>query len=128
MTSSIDALAIRKALGAGFWGPPSPFGPDGWAFRRIRGGAGSVIVTEFVLDGTAWWHASIAFETDRPSYNALAALHTAVWGGDGYAYQVFAPKSKHINIHENALHLWGRADGKPELPEFAAILGDGRSI
>ena len=43
-------------------------------------------------------------------------MHRAVF--PGYAYQVFAPPESHVNIHGNALHLWGRADGKPILPEF----------
>jgi len=40
-----------------------------------------------------------------------------VWPA-GYAYQVFAPPSQHVNIHPYALHLWGKVDGSPTLPEF----------
>ncbi|TQK29408.1 hypothetical protein [Arthrobacter sp. SLBN-53] len=52
-----------------------------------------------------------------PTYDELGRLHRAAFG-DGYAYQVFAPAAQHVNIHQNALHLWGRADGPPCLPEF----------
>jgi hypothetical protein len=38
--------------------------------------------------------------------------------GDRWAYQVFAPPADHINLHNFALHLWGRLDGKPVLPDF----------
>lgn len=54
---------------------------------------------------------------EMPTYDDLCLLHRAVFK-DGYAYQVFAPPSRHVNIHQYALHLWGRSDGKPVLPEF----------
>jgi hypothetical protein len=44
-------------------------------------------------------------------------LHSAVFG-EGHAYQVFVPTSEHINLKENVLHLWGKADGTPALPDF----------
>ena len=39
---------------------------------------------------------------------------------EGWAYQVFAPPWAHINIHPNALHLWGRLDGANVLPDFGS--------
>ena len=54
-----------------------------------------------------------------PSYADLVAMHHAVWGKHGYAFQVFPPAHKHVNIHERVLHLWGRADGANCLPDFA---------
>ena len=57
-------------------------------------------------------------QVDR-KIDILADLHAAVFGA-GYAYQVFAPPSEHVNIHEFALHLWGRLDGRSALPEFGA--------
>ena len=39
----------------------------------------------------------------------------------GFAYQVFAPPTRHVNIHEHALHLWGRVDGKSITPDFGAF-------
>lgn len=53
-----------------------------------------------------------------PTYDDLVMLHRAVFGLDSYAYQVFAPQRQHVNIHNFALHLWGRADGRAVLPEF----------
>jgi hypothetical protein len=31
---------------------------------------------------------------------------------------MFAPPAEHVNIHERALHLWGRVDGSPVMPNF----------
>lgn len=120
MTATVNALTVRRVLGRKEWGPPHQFGPDGWLFQSQTPEAGrcSVIVSaDRHDDGLVWIHASISRELLMPSYDDLQLLHRAVFG-DGYAYQVFAPPTSHVNIHEHALHLWGRADGRPELPEF----------
>ncbi len=78
----------------------------------------SVIISCAEHDGVEYLHASIAGD-ELPSYAELVALHRAVFDS-GYAYQVFAPPAQHVNIHECALHLWGRLDGRPVLPEFGA--------
>lgn len=45
--------------------------------------------------------------------------HRQCLGIDGeWDYQVFAPPSDHVNIHNYALHLFGRLNGKPALPDF----------
>lgn len=116
MTTSFDPLQIRRLLGRQDWSPPSPLGPDGWSLRS-RGEPGSVIVTCAEHDGDDWVHASIAWRDRMPTYLELKMLHDAVFAG-GWAYQVFAPGSDHVNIHQHALHLWGRLDGKPALPDF----------
>jgi hypothetical protein len=118
VTTNIDILTVRRVLGRDVWSPPRPFGPDGW--NLVRGDPeGSVIVTcADGEDGVEWVHASIAYADQMPSYEDLVLLHRAVWKGKGWAYQVFTPDSDHVNIHEHALHIWGRLDGSPVLPDF----------
>jgi len=79
-----------------------------------------ISVAPWLQDGVAtnWVHASISRSAVMPSYEDLVRLKASVWGPDGEAYQVFAPVREHVNIHEHALHLWGRADGKGVLPRF----------
>jgi hypothetical protein len=103
-------------LGRDDWLAPVEFGPDGWSFTHARS-EGSVIVSVADFNGADWVHASIARTGQMPTYDDLCKLHRAVFG-TGYAYQVFAPPADHINIHEYALHLWGRADGAAALPNF----------
>ena len=122
IATSFDALAIRRRLGRGDWTAPQRLGPDGWGYRKI-GSPGSIIVTcADHDDGHDWVHASIAFPDHMPTYEDLKMLHAAVFC-DGWAYQVFAPPSDHVNIHEYALHIWGRLDGKPGLPDFTRGMG-----
>jgi hypothetical protein len=113
--TSFNALRIRRLLGRENWAAPMPHGPDGWSFMNFDGRA-SIIISCAPHDGDEWVHASIARER-MPDYADLKMLHAAVFG-DGWAYQIFAPPSDHVNIHRFALHLWGRLDGKPVLPDF----------
>jgi hypothetical protein len=114
----LDIEAIHKRLGP-YWRPPQALGEDAWWFY----GPGEMkIIVSYDPDtepGVEWIHASIshAIETRYPSYNDLKTMHHGVFG-DGFAYQCFVPVDKHINIRSNVLHLWGRLDGKPALPDF----------
>jgi hypothetical protein len=113
----IDAKTIHRRLGRN-WAKPQPLGEDGW---YILGNGVSIIVTlDTDSDPSAEWiHASISYKASYriPSYADLKMLHRAVFE-DGHAYQCFVPPDEHINITDNVLHLWGRADGKPALPDF----------
>jgi hypothetical protein len=103
--------------------PPSAFGPAGVSVRlhdQQGRHIGSVIVSQTPLDGADWIHASIAWTNHTPVYQDLALLKAAVFGDRREAYQVFPSANRHVNIHEHALHLWGRADGARVLPDFGA--------
>jgi hypothetical protein len=46
-----------------------------------------------------------------------------------YAYAVFPPADRYVNIHPHCLHLWARLDGSAVLPEFSEIVpGIGLSV
>lgn len=116
MATSFNPLTIRRVLGVDDWLAPRPFGQDGWSFLHRREDS-SVIVSCAPLDDGEIVHASISHPATLPTYEELKLLHRAVFG-DGWAYQVFAPPSDHVNIHAFALHLWGRLDGSAMLPDF----------
>lgn len=100
---------------------PQEFGPQGFmaqVLSRVTGTSGSVIVTQAEVDGEEWLHASLAWSEQDPSYAEMHALHLAVFGRRRWSYQVNAPTVDHVNIHEHALHLFGRVDGKAMLPDF----------
>jgi len=93
----------------------SQFGPDGVHAQSTEH---SIIVSRAEQDdGIEWTHASMITRAGKPTYDELCWLHRIVFG-DGFAYQCFVPPSSHVNIHEDALHLWGRADGLPAMPDF----------
>ena len=117
MTSTLDSLQIRKALGRDDWSVPTQHGPDGWYYLGINDNQGQVIISASGWPGldVDIIHASIA-RPSMPTYFDLKLLHKAVF--PGFAYQVFAPIKAHVNIAKTALHLWGRADGKAMTPDF----------
>lgn len=116
---TIDApLMLRALMGRKEWAAPQRFGPDGWVLD-CKAEPGSLIVSRATIEHVEWVHASIAYADRMPTYDDLVQLHRAVFPG-GWAYQVFAPPEHHVNIHEHALHLWSRADGRPALPNFGA--------
>lgn len=123
MAERVDGLAIRRRLGRRDWSVPDPYGPDGFAYNH-RTELLRIIVTAGHAPDMAegvWLHASISHGERTPTYEELVLLHRAVWGETGWAYQVFAPTADHVNIHPRALHLWGRPDGSPQLPNFGAF-------
>ena len=118
MATTVNALRLRKVLGRD-WSVPEQFGPDGWRLFHLEGGV--VLVTAAAFDdGLEFIHASMTWPGRVPTYEELTVLHRAAFG-DGWAYQVFSPTRSHVNIHENALHLWGRLDGQPWIPDFSAF-------
>lgn len=115
----IDAKRIAKALGPDWW--HEEFGDDGWRFTGI----GRTILVSFDPDsepGVEWVHASISYHQSwrMPTYGDLKQMHAAVFGS-GHAYQCFVPPGEHVNITANVLHLWGRLDGQPALPNFGRM-------
>lgn len=115
---------LREKLDGVRLGDLEPFGPAGFSLVLIepgRGGGpvGSVIVSQDRFgDGHDWIHASIAFQHEDPAYADLVALKAAVFGPVREAYQVFPASARHVSIHDHALHLYGRADGRPVLPDM----------
>lgn len=120
MPTTINALRARKVLGVKEWFQPVEYGPDGWCFGS-QDYTRSIIVSCAWMDGAEWIHASISYSDHEtmPTYDDLVLLHRTFF--PGYAYQVFAPPDQHVNIHETALHLFGRVDGKPVMPEFGGM-------
>lgn len=120
----LDPQRIRKALGPE-WLSANRFGEDCWVFDTDDPKAYRRIIVSMWTEpvGTPpllvpWIHASFSHSdgATMPSYDDLCLMHRAIF--PGFAYQVFAPPEKHVNITHNVLHLWGRADGKPAMPDF----------
>lgn len=114
----IDAQAIRERLYGEYWSEPEPYGEDSWIIYRTDRKI-IVSIDNYSDPDTPWIHASVSYDQSWriPSYSDMKQMHAAVFG-DGHAYQCFVPPSEHINITANVLHLFGRLDGKPALPNF----------
>jgi hypothetical protein len=102
--------------------------PDKWHYVN-RGANGAtyahktdrISVIESIAieqDGKRWQHVSLARPDRLPDYDDLTFVKRHWIGEDKYAYQVFPPKAKHVNIHPNCLHLFSCLDGDAVLPDF----------
>lgn len=105
------------------YGLPHPKGE--WRIRNIdvdgvhysRYDVSLIISVAKEKDGRLWCHLSVALPYSTPSYKMLCDLKEEFLGPDRKAIQVFAPKSEHINIHPNCLHLWCCLEGDL-IPDF----------
>ena len=101
---------------------------DGWALRQKDGGLRVIVDCEVKDDGNEWIHVSYSRAKETPSHADTVRVKDAFLG-DRYAYAVFPPSDKYVNIHKHCLHLWARADGQAVTPEFSSVLPEiGRSI
>lgn len=126
MTNS--ANVVRTILGRHDWNFPRPYGkPDrgydhaGFVLDHLRQRSRIIVSVEDApeeIGGGRWAHASMSHQDRVPDYEEMCLLHAAVWGSEGWSYEVHAPRAEHVNINETVLHLWGREDGAPVLPDF----------
>lgn len=101
---------------------------DGWICRQKDGGLRVIVDCEVKEDGREWVHVSYSRAKETPSHADTVRVKEAFLK-DRYAYAVFPPPDKYVNIHKHCLHLWALAAGTPVTPEFSAIVeGVGRSI
>jgi hypothetical protein len=99
---------------------------DGFAVQR--GGLRAIVDCSVKADGEWWLHLSVSRKSWAPNAEDMRAAKEAFLG-DRYAYAVYPPADRHVNIHPFCLHLWARFDGAPLLPEFSEVLDVvGRSI
>src|SRR3954451_24763106 len=120
MINLMNILDIRRKLGRTEWQAPIQIVPGQWSFKSNVSGSIIVYVAPYPMDDgeeVEWVHASISRRDYMPTYEDLVMLYKAVFN-DGWAYQIFAPSDRHINIHNYALHLYGRLDGKNIHPDF----------
>lgn len=117
------ALKERKPLPL-----PSIELPAGWHVKLgtsevcyVRNPARELIVgySEAIeKDGRRWRHVSASKPKRVPNYEEMCLVKNIFVGEEVEAYQVGAPKSRHVNIHKTCLHWFAPMDG-PALPDFS---------
>ncbi len=116
MPSSIAVKPIRREFPSPVWMPPKEFGSDGWMLVTADRESSVIVSVGRFEDGHEWVHASIANLHTMPTYDDLQRLHRAI--NSRWAFEVFAPPSVHVNLHQFARHLWARLDGTCIHPAF----------
>ncbi len=94
---------------------------DGHCFAHANG-LRVIVDCEQKSDGKRWLHVSFSRKNWTPSHQDACMVKVA-FIGNRYAYAVFPPADRYVNIHEHCLHLWALAEGDGRvLPEFSAEL------
>jgi hypothetical protein len=99
------------------WTILQPFG-DGFAYR-YRNGLRVIVTTGSFDDGRDWMHISVSRKDRLPSWDDMKFVKNT-FAESRVGYQVFAPPSEHVNIHDFCLHIWVPLSGAPPLPNFGA--------
>jgi hypothetical protein len=103
--------------------------PDGWRILqpwgdgnvyRYRDQLTVIVTTADFPDGRDWMHISCSRKDRLPSFDDLKFAKSTFAGDGRYAYQVFPPADKYVNIHPFSLHLWAPLNGAPPLPDFTS--------
>lgn len=76
-------------------------------------------------DKQIWIHVSVSRSNGTvPDYRDMKYVKDCFFGNNRYAYQVFPTQEDHYTLpFIEVLHLWGRADGHPVLPDFLRARG-----
>jgi hypothetical protein len=92
---------------------------DGISYQRDDRRMSVIISGSVEADGKRWVHFSVARPDRLPAWDELVRVKEQFLGAETTAIQVFAPRSKWINIHERCFHLWVCAEVAPVVPDFA---------
>ncbi len=58
------------------------------------------------LPGQPWEHVSVSLKSRCPTWREMDAIKRIFWSDSATVMQLHVPRDKHINTHENCLHLW----------------------
>ena len=118
MTNPIDFFKVQEKL-------------DGSSWKHVSKNL-FVISSTSIIGEYEWKHVSVSKRDIKGrmvdvSWEEICEIKEK-FIGDKYAYMVFPPKDKYVNI-AHVFHLWQRTVSDMVLPEFSALIpGIGRSI
>lgn len=124
--AGVDVHALREIQRTAVYVQLPPMNPPGWVCLRHEGhdadyrnpsGLFAIVSACVELDGKRWIHFSMSHRKRLPEWEEMVEAKEAFFGPESTAYQVFAPRSKWVNIHPRCLHLWVCLDG-PVTPDF----------
>lgn len=118
-----DAITDRHPMGRGWTPIPSavPY-QSTWRNRRhqltVIWSLGWHNDDPADADRDYWLHVSCSRVNMTPSHEHMTEVKDLFIGPERWAYSVWAPVERHINIHATTLHLWAPAANRPRLPDF----------
>ena len=68
-----------------------------------------------------WEHVSVSRQDRTPSWAEMDRVKRLFWDDDETVMQLHVPRSKHVNLHPNCLHLWRPINVEIPLPPMVAV-------
>lgn len=93
---------------------------EGDRFGAFRLGGLAILATSGD-DRVAWEHVSVSRSDRTPTWEEMDRVKRLFWDGDETVMQLHVRRDRHVNLHENCLHLWRPIDGEIPLPPQAAV-------
>ena len=87
----------------------------------------SAILSEEIHSGLKWLHLSISSKFKKIDFDFMRNAKDRFIGKDKYAFMIFPPKDKHVNIYPNCYHVFHCVDRHP-FPEFSGFIDGIRSL
>ena len=72
-------------------------------------------------DEIPWEHVSVSREDRCPTWAEMDKIKRMFWNNDEAVIQLHVPRSQHVNVHPNCLHLWRPIDVAIPLPPMIAV-------
>jgi hypothetical protein len=68
-----------------------------------------------------WEHVSVSRHDRPPTWAEMDKVKRLFWKDDEAVMQLHVPRSQHINVHPNCLHLWRPIEMPIPLPPKVAV-------
>lgn len=94
-------------------------GPNGVFHLPHRGAVLRVIAS----DGLGWEHVSVSLQARTPTWAEMDLVKRIFWRDDETVMQLHVPRSDHVNLAKNALHLWKPVDAEIPRPPVELVGG-----
>ena len=73
------------------------------------------------LSGEVWQHVSVSLAKRAPTWREMEFVRELFFNDDELVLQFSVPREKHINVHDNCLHLWKPTETFIPLPPQATV-------
>lgn len=107
-TKRVEQFRLRTGL----YGTDESFGMNG-AFRVPKDGVILLVIAsngddweETGMPLPKWEHVSVSTRSRCPTWYEMAFVKRLFWRDDETVIQLHVPRSQHLNLAENCLHLW----------------------
>lgn len=118
MSDSVADVFWAEFVTPPMWRTLGRWGPTGQMYAHNKTVFLKAILSVDPIGSQHWLHLSLSAPDRLPSYDDLVRAKEDFLRPDVRAIQIFPPRSEHVNLHPNCLHLWAELFQQDGLPDF----------